>query len=397
MQTAHDLQGLIADHIFEAVAFVGALLAIVVVFTQRQLKITRAKPLYRIGTVPDNIGITLERGGKGVDKKTEKKLLGEHLFYPVFLDKKEQKKFEAKFHLFYFPISIENNGNQSIEHLQIQLDYPDRHRVNYDEFLNEIPGGEVQQVLENGNIETSRILAEEAGDDPYERRATNAFGFTQVMYNIPIIRPGERFVICEVMKFPHEGSALFSEMNFQCTGYDNIVKRVSDIPDIRNNFPIAAYFRAANHQPVVKRVIVFSVHGDPNDSADIINQYVKAHWLGEMPPKGRYIPPPLGFTSLTRRLGINGALSRSWSKEHPVIFHSTKPFYKKRENGEIFSFDETRPSLIGFGTLIMPNIDFFQMPERVRNIKDLIFWLGFAPWPKALGGPKFDEYGKDNP
>lgn len=397
MEVENQFFDLLTELVVPLVALIAAILGVVVIFAQRQLKFRRVRPKYRIGTIPDTIELTLQRGGLPIDKKTEKRLQGDHLFYPVFLDKREQKKFNPKFHLFYFPICIENKGNSPIEHLQVTLIYPNRHAVDYNEISNEISGGDCYQITEDGHAQTYSISQSKDRDPPFERHVASMHSSANVVYNFPIIRPGEQLTVYEALKFTHEDASLFAEAQQQFCGYDAIAAKINEIEDVRNNFPIIAFFRSASHQPVVRRAIVFSIHGDKNNSSKVIKEYVRAHWLGRLPQGGRYFPPPFGFTWLLRKLGVCGALSRSMTREHPMIFHSTNPLYKKMENGDFFSFDERGPQLIGFASLRMPNIDFFKIPDHVKNPNDLINWLWWHPAPKFFGGPDLEaKKGKDS-
>lgn len=383
--------GFLASNMIEITGLFATILTIIVVFTQRQLRVNRAKPVYHIGTGPSEVATTLANAGQDTDRKSVRKLEGKHLFYPVFLDEDEQSKFDAKEHIFYFPISIRNTGNHPIENLQVLLEYPSKHLVHESEFKNLFPDGVATKQHENGVVETFEMIENGDGEGRKNRKVTTALGFAQVIIDIPSVRPGESFVYMDMMRFPHTGSAPFSEMMIKHSGYDAISKRLNSVKGIKNNFPVTAHFHANNHRPYIRRAIVFSLHGTADNSQNILNQYALAHWLGAQPPRGRYFSPPLGFAWIMRRFGWIGGLSRSMKQEQPLFLHSTIPFYNKRKDGTTVSIDETKPSIIGFGSVFLPNIDFFKIPNWVQDTKSLTEWVGFSPAPKFLGGPDFNS------
>jgi hypothetical protein len=368
------------------ISLILILIGIIVYLSRNGLRIRRMAPKYYIGTGPEGLKLTLRKARLAPNRSHGAFKTGQRLFYPIFLSRREDEEIEPTGHVVYFPIHIGNDGTEPITNLQVQLSYPEKHVCDMDDIKHRISESSAQSFDSTGRA--FKVSAEyvPTTDNVPKRYSTTALGYTQVIYEIDVVRMGGGpMIIYEPLWMPHSGSSLFSDIKLRHSGYDAVAKELQKLSFIKNNMPIIAHFRSASHSEIIRKTILFTVHGDIKDFRAEIDQYARAYWLkGDLDFASYVQLVPFGWLWILRRLRLVGTLSRGTTRYCSIVVHSTSPIYFTQKNGAAFSVDDIQPSVVGYGKLTLPNVDPFELPDGIENTQHLLHWLGCTAFSTKL-------------
>ncbi len=190
---------------------------------------------------------------------------------------------------FACPYLMMNNSKLPIYNIILQLEYMSKHVVKNEEKIR----GEKQVIkIEEKIIET--YLEMIGMPEKYrEMREVQIFDSrAQIRFTIPVLRPGEKMVIADPMKFTNiRNNEVFDDGEYSIN--KELIKKLKKIKKLNDLCIVDAFVYSESCPPLSKRIKLFWF--DTNSTKElklVIEDVVMAFWSGKWPKPGGYLGPP---------------------------------------------------------------------------------------------------------
>jgi hypothetical protein len=260
------------------------------------------------------------------------------------------------------------------------LEYKQKYLIN-NQLLSSILQFEPAIIRPQNEPNTAYLLKSRLEPEDIKRiielREVSEFaGRAQVVYDVPIIRPGEKIILYDFLLLKGSGPDNFEGMGFGNGGFQSILARLRKIKTLKDYFAINVWTLAENHDKRNSKFAVARFSNGPEFDEDL-KSFGMTFWFGEW-PQGFYFSDRFG-TWLLRKLNRIGRLSHSIFKHELGILTYAEVALIRTKKKKTYALEAPEISQIQYFTTLTPNCDYYDLPNDVNDFKTLMTWMGFSP------------------
>jgi len=294
----------------------------------------------------------------------------------------------SKTHIGTMFFSVQNQGKEPLKNIGIMLEYSSDFLVDNKLFKSLICFEPTRQEI-NKKIVVARMnpfLTNEEIKKLIELRNVNICpgGRAQVYYNIPVVRPGEEFVLYDILAFRKGVIARFESLGISDNGFSHIEKLIRKIDGIDNYLIMNAWIYSENYAKQNKKISIIRLVNRANFN-EVLNDFTKALWFGEYPRVGTYFYDPI-VGIILRKLKYIGRLDRKLDKEELGLQVDSNNLNIRIKNGDTYTIEnvDSEQNTIQYFSIKSPNCDYFYLPSYVDSHDKLLKWLGVTYLPNLF-------------
>ena len=290
--------------------------------------------------------------------------------------------------LAHFIYGIDNPSSDAVKDVRITLEYSSSYLIE-NKLLASIAKLEPAVVgpVEAG-AETVAVVRRSLDDVRItdvlkERTVVVIGGRAQVSFHIPLVRPGERLLLHDMLLFDKRRIEGVTTLGFGDAGFERIISRMREVGSLKNYLVMNVFVHAENASRVNAKVSVLRLTATtpPNET---VNAFGTALWLGRFPAPGWYWSDIIGNWIL-RKLGHIGSYGQKLWREELGVMIFPRVANIRTPPGREFSLEVPDMGEMQWFSLKTPNCDYFELPAHVSTHGELVEWLGFGRglvfWP----------------
>lgn len=293
-----------------------------------------------------------------------------------------KKEFKGRL-VAYMIYGLKNSGRETVRNVRISIEYPKKYLINNARFAS-LAEFKPVVVHELSNTEKAAVVSPAVTGDEMKKtledREVNVFeGRAQVSVELPLLRPGEVFVLYDVLQLAGSGPEGIEKLGFGDTGFGHVVDLLRQIPSLLDYFVVHMTVYAENLDRLDRKVSFLRFSSEAAQEKDLL-EFRKALWFGRLPQSGFYFTNPF-YRWLARKMNWIGRSSKSMSRMEAGLMRYSIITEMETQTGEKFMVELPTQSLEEYFLLNVPNCDYLDLPPQVSDFESLMKWLGISSKP----------------
>lgn len=345
------------------VGIAASAVAIYLFFRQRQFGRPKLQLLFGWGPPPDNI-----------PRKIRKLPVSVFVIAPNVELRKPLVTF-----LFFV---LHNPGRESIRNVRVSFEYDESFLIKNELFksLATFEPGIIPELSDSKQVAviTSGLPQAQVDAIIKDREVVVFDGRAQVSMNIEIVRPGESWVVYDVLLLPGSGPHDIQNLGFGRGGFRHIVDLMRRNKELLDHLVVNTLVFAENHEKLNSKISVFRFPSE-KQIEDGLQAFRNALWLDRLPQPGLYFSEPISRWLRNKRARTGRRGPEMFRDELGLIRHSVVA--EITADGKQFSTELPEKSPNEYFAFSSPNYDYFELPAEVDTPERLMEWLGSSKQP----------------
>ncbi|HEY0003843.1 MAG TPA: hypothetical protein VGB17_03450 [Pyrinomonadaceae bacterium] len=281
---------------------------------------------------------------------------------------------------------------EAIKNVRIMLEYNQAYLID-NPMLEEIVQFEPSIIKTDLRAKEIKVMVPSMTKDEVkkhlEQREVAVIGDqAQVVYEIPLLRKGEKLVCQDFILLP--GLKKPDPFQNHPGGFQNILKLMQKMRNLNDYFLVNIWIHAENHPEIKTSVAVLNLVRKTGYQ-ESLRDFVTCLWFGEFPKPGRYFTGGFLNNWILKKLNYTGRLNSKITKVEMGIIYGFKNRQIRtmaRRTFSLFPIEDTDCEIFTFET---PNCDYYNLPSSVTNFSTMWSWLGLPKKPTFRAKQKAAE------
>jgi hypothetical protein len=278
---------------------------------------------------------------------------------------------------------LQNPGKEAITNVRLSIEYGQRYVVSNQLFaaLADFKPTVVPDLSTDKTVSVVHpaVSKDELAKALAERVIQTFGGRAQMTIEFPIIRPGEWYLLYDLVLLPGSGPDDLQKLGFGGPGFRHVLEKIRGVSGLLDYFVVNFFVYAENHERLNQKVSVLRFASEAASEKGL-QEFAAALWLGQLPKAGVYFSNPI-LRRLRYRMGHVGRRSRELFRSEVGIIRHSSVVKTETDVGQSYHRELADHSAEEYFTLGVPNCDYFELPEQVDSFESLTKWLGISQEP----------------
>ena len=283
----------------------------------------------------------------------------------------------------YLLLCLKSTTRETVRNVRVSIEYPQKYLVDNQLFasLAEFKPTIVADLSDSEHAVIVRSgLTKDQFEKALEAREVTVFdGRAQVTFEFPLVRPGEWFIVYDILLLPGSGPEGIEKLGFGDSGFKNILELIRGVSTLLDYFVINIFVYAENHERLNQKVSFLRFASEADADIDL-PKFGNALWLGATPQGGIYFMSPF-YRWLAHRMKWIGRTSKNVHRSELGLARFPPVARIETHSGATFMKELPEKARQQYFQLNVPNCNYFELPEQVTDGDALMKWLGVPKTP----------------